>query len=68
LTFSFSYFKNLSEKQRKWEEAFHSQQNLWKSFHTKTKLLEEWIVNAQKIVSEKSDDYNFLIRKHKVRA
>ena len=50
----------------KWEELFHMQQMLWKMFHQKTKLLEEWIMNAQRIVSEKSDDYNYLLHKHKV--
>lgn len=50
----------------KWEELFQAQQSLWRSFHQKTKILEEWIMNAQRIVSEKNDDYNFLLHKHKV--
>lgn len=50
----------------KWEELFQAQQSLWRSFHQKTKMLEEWIMNAQRIVSEKNDDYNFLLHKHKV--
>ncbi|CAF0715881.1 unnamed protein product [Brachionus calyciflorus] len=56
---------NLNTKRLKWEELFHAQQSLWRSFHSKTKQLEEWITNAQQIVNEKNDDYNFLIHKHK---
>ena len=50
----------------KWEKAIEAQQNIWKMFHGKTKLLEEWILEAQQIVSEKNDDFNFLIQKHEV--
>ncbi len=56
----------MNKRRIKWEEQFNAQQLLWKVFHQKTKLLEEWIMNAQKIVSEKNDDYNFLLHKHKV--
>lgn len=56
----------MNSRRLRWEEQFEEQQALWKHFHHKTKLLEEWIINAQKIVSEKNDDYNFLLHKHKV--
>jgi hypothetical protein len=35
-------------------------------FHQKAKILEDWISNAQLIVNEKNEDYEFLIDKHKV--
>ena len=57
---------NLNQRRVRWEELFQAQQGMWKSFHRKTKALEEWIMRAQKIVSEKGDDYNFLLHKHKV--
>jgi len=56
----------LNSRRIKWEEMFQAQQSLWRNFHQKTKRMEEWIVSAQKIVSEKNDDYNFLLHKHKV--
>ncbi len=51
--------QGLNARRMRWEEQFQTQQTLWKNFHQKTKRMEEWIVNAQKIVSEKNDDYNF---------
>lgn len=56
----------MNEKRIKWEESVKVQQNLWKTFNSKTKLLEDWISSAQNIVSEKNDDITFLIHKHKV--
>ena len=53
-------------KRLKWEEQFNAHHMSWKYFHQKTKLLEEWISNAQSIVTERNEDYGFLIHKHKV--
>ncbi len=64
--FIFLNFKSLNIKRHKWEEQFNVHQLSWKIFLQKTKLLEEWISNAQLIVSEKNDDYTYLIHKHKV--
>lgn len=60
------FIKNLNAKRLKWEELFKEQQSLWRNFHSKTKQLELWITDAQRIVIEKNDDFNFLIQKHKV--
>ena len=58
--------QSLNERRSNWEKAIEAQQNIWKMFHGKTKLLEEWILNAQQIVTEKNDDLNYLIQKHEV--
>ena len=54
-------------KRIEWEDNFNTHQISWKSFHQKTKILEDWISNAQLIVNEKNEDYDFLINKHKVK-
>jgi hypothetical protein len=60
------YFKSLNEKSLQWEGVFKKHQTSWKVFYVKTKHLEEWIINAQTIVSEVNEDLNYLIQKHKV--
>jgi hypothetical protein len=60
------YIKSLNEKSLQWEGVFKKHQTSWKVFYVKTKHLEEWIINAQTIVSEVNEDLNYLIQKHKV--
>ena len=59
--------QSLNERRSNWEKAIEAQQNIWKMFHGKTKLLEEWILNAQQIVTEKNADLNYLIQKPEAR-
>ena len=47
-------FQLLNQKRARWEELFENQESLWTEFQMKTKLLEEWIMKAQKIVCEKN--------------
>ncbi len=56
----------MNEKFKKSQEFFQNQQNLWQNFRFKTIKLEEWILEAQKIVTEKSENYDLLVENHKV--
>ena len=56
----------MSDKFKRSQEFFLNQQNLWQAFRYKTIKLEEWILEAQKIVTEKNDNYDLLIENHRV--
>lgn len=48
-----------------WEKEFNQHSQLWKNFHQRLKHLQDWIDQAQNIVNEKQENFDYLIRKHK---
>ncbi|CAF3725966.1 unnamed protein product [Adineta steineri] len=58
-------FEQIRQQTSYWEKQFTQHSQLWKDFHQRLKHLEEWIDQAQDIVTEKHEDYTYLIQKHK---
>ncbi|CAF1247326.1 unnamed protein product, partial [Didymodactylos carnosus] len=58
-------FEQICQEASYWDKQFSLHTELWRNFHHRLKLLEDWIEKAQDIVKEKNDDYAWLIRKHK---